>query len=162
MNKHLLYLTLIVFLLGCKQDKPVIENNESIEILFKKEGVLQLTNQGELIKEIDIEIADNESQRRNGLMNRSKMEENKGMLFIHDKVEPVYYWMRNTRIPLDIIYFSADTVVINIAKNATPYQEKDVESSSGDTKFVLEINGGLSDKWGVKEGVTKMSWESQQ
>jgi uncharacterized membrane protein (UPF0127 family) len=159
MSRYILCAISLIFLLNCKKEGP--KDNNKIEMLFKKEGVLQITNREKTIKELDIEIADSESQRMTGLMHRSNMEEDRGMLFIHDRVEPVKYWMRNTRIPLDIIYFNSDTVIINIARNAAPFQETGVEGSKSAAKYVLEINGGLSDKWGLEEGMTKISWKKQ-
>src|SRR5690606_6270484 len=105
------------------------------------------------------------NERARGLMDRSKMDENNGMLFIFDDsdVKKHTFYMKNTRIPLDIMYFSKDSVLINIARNAQPGADSEmsggtVAAAASDSKFVVEINGGLADTWKLKEGVTKIRW----
>ncbi|MBW7869615.1 MAG: DUF192 domain-containing protein [Flavobacteriia bacterium] len=167
MKKLILAAGLIVIAVGCKDDKPsVSEATNTVEIEFSKQGELEFLNaEGQPFKKIDIEIADTPNKRARGLMDRSSMDENDGMLFIFDddEVRKHTFYMKDTRIPLDIMYFGKDSTLINIARNAQP--GADTEQSGGtvaaakeDSKFVVEINGGLADKWGIEEGVTKISW----
>ena len=102
-------------------------------------------------------------------MDRSQMDENFGMLFIfgdHEVRQHTFY-MKNTRIPLDIMYFDRDSVLINIARNAQPGADSEavggtVAAAEADSKFVVEINGGLADEWGMVEGETKIRWELKE
>lgn len=139
----------------------------AVEIEFTKNGELEFLNEnGETFQKIDIEIADTPNKRARGLMDRSQMAENHGMLFIFEdhEVRPHTFYMKNTRIPLDIMYFDKDSVLINIARNAQPGADSEmspggtVAAAAGDSKFVVEINGGLAESWGIEEGVTKIKW----
>lgn len=168
MKKIFFALSIISILISCEQkDVQVSEGvNDIVEIPFKKEGELEFLNvNGETFKKIDIEIAETNNERARGLMDRSKMEENQGMIFIFgdDEIRKHTFYMKNTRIPLDIMYFSKDSVLINIARNAQPGADSEqgggtVAGASSDSKFVVEINGGLADVWGIKEGETKIRW----
>lgn len=103
-----------------------------------------------------IEIADTPDLRKRGLMFRTSMPEDRGMLFFFDKEEPQAFWMKNTLIPLDMLFISADYKVVSVAKNAVPCKTKvcDVYPSVKPAQYVLEVNGGISDKYGIKEGDT--------
>lgn len=170
--KKIIFLSLtaaLVFSCNKGSDSVSVTEGETdvVEIPFTKEGELSFLNEkGEPFKKIDIEIAETENERARGLMDRSKMDENKGMLFIfgNDEIRKHTFYMKNTRIPLDIMYFSPDSVLINIAKNAQPGEDAlmgggTVAGAASDSKFVVEINGGLADQWGLKEGVTKIRWK---
>ncbi|XOD68960.1 MAG: DUF192 domain-containing protein [Flavobacteriales bacterium AspAUS03] len=152
-------LLLIVLLFIYKKDDQK-NISKLLEIEFIKEGELQLKNGVETIKKIDIELATSEQKRVQGLMHRSSMQEDQGMLFIFDEPKPQSFWMKDTRIPLDIIYIDSDSTVINTAKNVPPMIETGVPQSKKPAKFVLEINGGMANQWGVKEGITKINWEA--
>jgi len=170
MKKIIFTACVLAFMVSCgdSKDQPSVTEgeNEVVEIPFTKEGELEFLNEnGEPFKKIDIEFAETENQRARGLMDRSKMDEDKGMLFIfgNDEIRKHTFYMKNTRIPLDIMYFSPDSVLINIARNAQPGADAKmsggtVDGATADSKFVVEINGGLADQWGMKEGVTKIRW----
>ena len=111
---------------------------------FKKDGKTKITK-------IDIEIADNDQKTTQGLMYRKSMEENRGMLFIFPKADMHNFWMKNTIMSLDIIFISEKKEIINIHKNTIPYSEKHYPSLKP-ALFVLEVNAGYSDKYGIKEG----------
>ena len=104
-----------------------------------------------LIQTIEVEFAKNDEERALGLMYRSSMDEHQGMWFIFPEEAPRSFYMRNTEIPLDIIYLDKDKKVVSIAKNARPYDETSLPSEKP-AMYVLEINGGLSDKWGIEKG----------
>ena len=150
-----------------KTESSSVGEITSVEIEFTKEGELEfLDGNQELIQKINIEIADTPNKRARGLMDRSKMGDNEGMLFIFDdnEVRKHTFYMKNTRIPLDIMYFSADSTLINIARNAQPGADAEVSGGSvagaaADSKFVVEVNGGLAEKWGIQEGETKIRWK---
>jgi len=98
-----------------------------------------------------VEIADDEAEREKGLMYRDRMAEDHGMLFLFPDVRERAFWMKNTHIPLDIIYISRSGEVISIQKNATPMNETPL-NSYGAAAAVLEINGGLADRLGIRAG----------
>ncbi len=116
-------------------------------------------NKGSVIIQIDannsimfkVLIAESNKERRQGLMHIEAMENDQGMLFIFDPVRNVSMWMRNTPMPLDMIFINKEGRIINIAKNTTPYSTKGI-SSGGIINWVLEINGGLSDRMNIKKG----------
>jgi len=122
------------------------------KIEFKYEGDLQIIDSiGTLKKGFQIEIADNDFEQQTGLMYRKQMDTDKGMLFIFEEIKVRSFYMKNTYIALDIIYIDTDNTIINIAKNTEPLNETSLFSDAP-TKYVLEINAGLSEKWGVKKG----------
>ncbi len=120
---------------------------------FKKEGELEfLTNAGKtVISKIDIEIADNTPERMQGLMYRKSMDENKGMLFVFNEYEQQGFYMRNTIIPLDIIFLDSSKQVIRIYKNTVPFSETTLPSGKP-SMYVVEVNAGYTDKHGIKDG----------
>lgn len=124
---------------------------------FTKEGELTfIKNNGERISQLDIEIADDDEQRMTGLMFRDKMEENQGMLFIFPYETPQSFWMKNTIIPLDMIFINSKQEIVKIHKNTTPYSEQSY-SSEKPAQYVVEVNAGYTDKFGIKEG-DKIVW----
>jgi uncharacterized membrane protein (UPF0127 family) len=98
---------------------------------------------------IEVMVTDNE--RSLGLMYRRSLPENSGMLFIYDPPQYATMWMKNTLIPLDMVFISADGRVHRIEENAEPFSETLIPSD-GDVVAVLELNGGEADKIGLKPG----------
>ena len=121
------------------------------DIQFTKDGELSIFKNDSLIQTIDVEFAKNEMERSLGLMYRSSMDEHQGMWFIFPEEAPRSFYMRNTEISLDIIYLDKDKKIVSIAKNARPYDETSLPSEKP-AMYVLEINGGLADKWGIDKG----------
>lgn len=111
----------------------------------------------ELLKIIDgerelsfrIELADTPARRATGLMHRQTMPVDAGMLFCFDTTKPVFMWMKNTILPLDMIFVREDGTIATIAKNTVPYSEE-VISSGEPVLFVLELNAGASSKFNIK------------
>lgn len=95
------------------------------------------------------EIADTQEERARGLMFRESMKNEHGMLFLFPAAQQNSFWMKNTYIPLDIIFIRADRTVLGIAENAEP-RTTTGRSVPGASQFVLEINGGLSAALGVR------------
>jgi len=98
-----------------------------------------------------VEIADTPQARADGLMHRRSMAPEHGMLFDFRAERPVAMWMKNTYIPLDMLFIGEDRRVRNIARRTTPLSERTVESA-GPVRYVLEINGGVSDELGIRPG----------
>ena len=99
----------------------------------------------------DVEIAQTSEERAKGLMFRESMPENYGMLFVFDDDVPRSFWMKNTLIPLDMIFIDGNMTVVDV-KNAVPCKEDPCSTYSAHGKYVLEINAGLAEKYGVKAG----------
>ncbi|WP_245413476.1 DUF192 domain-containing protein [Mangrovicella endophytica] len=100
---------------------------------------------------ITVEIADTPEARATGLMNRPSMPKDHGMLFSFEQTEPVSFWMKNTLIPLDMIFIGETGVVERIATNVPPLSLKTVPSGKP-VRYVLELNGGASAGYGLKDG----------
>lgn len=125
---------------------------------FIKEGELALLDPSgkKVLTKLDIEIAEVSQEREQGLMYRKSMLDKQGMLFLFEFQEEQSFWMHNTYIPLDIIYLNDKLEIVSIQKNAQPMSDKPLPSGKP-AQYVLEINGGLSDKLGLKPGV-KAAW----
>jgi len=101
-------------------------------------------------KSFTLEVADKAATREIGLMWRDSIPSDHGMLFVFPTQEPLSFWMKNTRIPLDIIYLDADGRVVSI-KQMQPHNLRGV-SSDGLAKYGIELNQGVAEKTGVKPG----------
>lgn len=101
-----------------------------------------------------VEVADDDAERARGLMFRDSLPADRGMLFIHEREEPQAYWMKNTRIPLDILYFSADLRLVSLHRNVPPClagARCPAYPSTGPALYVLELNAGEASRLGVVE-----------
>ncbi len=98
-----------------------------------------------------VDIAETRKERKKGLMFKKELKSTYGMLFIFPNSQIVNIWMKNTLIPLDIIYISEDRTITQIIKNAVP-EKKTIHSSKEFTKYVLEINAGQAIKHNIKVG----------
>lgn len=139
----------ILNLVSCKEDKKVIKQTE---IVFKKDGELTIfkISDSTTIK-LDIEIADTEFDEQTGLMYRDFMEKNQAMLFVFKEESERYFYMKNTKIPLDIIYLDANKTIVSFQKNTKPFDESALPSNAP-AKYVLEVNAGLADSWSLAVG----------
>ncbi|MGS2727858.1 DUF192 domain-containing protein [Psychroserpens sp. BH13MA-6] len=137
---------------SCQDTRKSSEVKE-VTIAFEKEGELQLKTKDtdSLIANLAIEIADNAYETQTGLMYRKHMANNHGMLFIFPDSDNRSFYMKNTEIPLDIIYISEKKTIVSIQKNAQPFDETSLPSE-GPAKYVLEVNAGLSDQWKLTKG----------
>jgi hypothetical protein len=88
-----------------------------------------------------VEVADTDATRERGLMFRRSLGADRGMLFDFKTVQPVSFWMKNTYIPLDMVFIGPDGRIVSIARNATPMSESLI-SSNGPILEVLEVRGG--------------------
>lgn len=106
---------------------------------------------GDTTVRFSVEIADTPQERGIGLMNRDSMARFSGMLFVYEAPQTVAFWMRNTLIPLDMLFIDPRGVVTRIHENARPLDESSIPGGDG-ILYVLEINGGLSAALGLREG----------
>jgi uncharacterized membrane protein (UPF0127 family) len=100
---------------------------------------------------VRVELARTDSERERGLMYRKFVETDAGMLFLFPRPAPLSFWMRNTLIPLDMIFIDQSRHILGIVENAEPKTET-ARHVDGDSQYVLEIAGGLSHRWGVHAG----------
>ena len=98
-----------------------------------------------------VEVADDAAERAQGLMQRERMAKFAGMLFVYDSPQPVAFWMRNTLIPLDMLFFDGSGRLEAIKENAIPLDETPIPGGD-DIRYVLEINGGLARELGIEPG----------
>lgn len=127
--------------------------SEAIDIPFRKQGELFFTSQqnGDTLAMIDIEVADNDQLRARGLMYRRTLPENAGMLFIQSLEEMQSFWMKNTYIPLDILFVNRDKEIVTIHANTTPLKEWNYASTKP-AIYVVEVNAGFSNRHGINIG----------
>lgn len=108
-------------------------------------------NMGNSLAAFDVEVVDTYETRAKGLMFRENLARFSGMLFIYEQPQSVSFWMRNTLIPLDMIFMDQTGLVVNVHNNAIPRDETSI--FGGDNVLaVLEINGGLAKKLGIQAG----------
>jgi uncharacterized protein len=125
--------------------------------MFKKDGELIFLDSLDNVKaKIEVEIADTEYRRQLGLMVRTDMEANQGMLFIFPDETFRSFWMRNTNIPLDMIFVNSQKQIVTIHKNTTPLAETSYPSTAP-AQFVVEVLAGFTDTYGIQEG-DKIHW----
>ena len=102
-----------------------------------------------------VEVADDDAERARGLMFRDAMADDHGMLFIHDRQEPQAYWMKNTRIPLDILYFDRDRRLVSQQRDVPPCSAGDrcpPYPSRAPARYVLELNAGEAARLQLEDG----------
>ncbi|SDR01512.1 hypothetical protein SAMN05428982_2887 [Pseudoxanthomonas sp. CF385] len=106
-------------------------------------------------KRYTVEIADDDAERARGLMFRDTLTDGTGMLFIHEAEEPQAYWMKNTRIPLDILYFDDGRKLVTQQRNVPPCSAGDAcpsYPSDQPARFVLELNAGEAERLKLQDG----------
>lgn len=98
-----------------------------------------------------VELADEPEERARGLMFRTEMGQAAGMLFVYDRPRQVSFWMKNTLIPLDMVFADATGTVTRVHEGAVPGDLTPIDGGAG-VQFVLEINAGLAGKLGIGPG----------
>lgn len=136
MTKSRIKIFLLTGLLGCLsacQAEPMVELNG---------------------QRFSVEIADDTDEQARGLMFREQMDVDHGMLFIFNGMAPRAFWMKNTRIALDIFYFDQELKLVSVAENVRPCKTQRCPNypSEGPAKYVLELNAGLAGKLGSSKG----------
>ena len=96
-----------------------------------------------------VKLAETEAQRRYGLMFTPYLPKQRGMLFVFEKDAPRQFWMKNTQIPLDMLFFASDGRLVNIVHSAVPFSLT-ARNSAGPARYVLELNGGIARKIGIR------------
>jgi uncharacterized protein len=98
-----------------------------------------------------VEVVDDEAERAQGLMHRETLPHFGAMLFVYDSPQPVAFWMRNTVIPLDMLFFDGAGRLTRIKENAVPHDETPIVGGDA-VRYVLEINGGMAAELGIEPG----------
>lgn len=129
----------LCFLVGCSP-KQLEHTPEPASTYFP----INIGTQG-----TQLQLAFNQAEQSQGLMHRDSMEKDHGMLFLFDKAGPRSFWMRNTRIPLDIGYFDASGTLLEI-HSLYPYDETPVKSYSQNILIAVEMNRGWFAAHGIK------------
>lgn len=133
--------TLAIFGFGCKETQS--PELEALKDLFFDLQVGEVT--------IQTELAILPEERHKGLMHRDRLEDGEGMFFVFENAAPQRFWMKNTRIPLDIGYFSPEGILLEVHA-AKPFDLTGVPSRSKKVQFVLELNQGDFRKLGIRIG----------
>lgn len=143
---------LIIIVSGCKNEPDNVDQEVIPGTTFQHEGNLKFYSGDSLEVPIEIEIAETEGAITQGLMHRKSMDFNRGMLFIFPDNEVRSFWMKNTIIPLDIIYVSENMKIVAIKDHTTPYTTTSIPSNNRKAKYVVEVNAGFAGKYGIKVG----------
>ncbi|MEX2477568.1 MAG: DUF192 domain-containing protein [Gracilimonas sp.] len=116
------------------------------------EEVTFLNSDGDVISTIRAALADDQQSRNQGLMDVNELPENAGMLFIFEEEEELSFYMANTPLPLDIMFVNADSTIIRIHHNTTPFNSSQLPSE-GPAKYVVETNAGYAVANDIQEGM---------
>ena len=151
----LLFCGCLVVLGACEGDGPSASNGNGDQdeetIPFRKDGELTFLRSGGEELTIDIEIAESDSARERGLMQRTSLPDMSGMLFIFRSEEIQSFWMANTPLALDLIFVNADSQIVDIDKYTTPFSSESIVSDEP-ARYVIEVQAGFADTHGITAG----------
>jgi uncharacterized protein len=142
-----------LWLAGCgdERNSQTAPTGTATEIPFRVDGTLDIIRDGEPIVTIDLEVAETDSARASGMMQRTAFPSpTSGMLFIFERQEIQSFWMANTPVALDLIFIDADSQIVDISRYARPFSPQSI-TSSDPARFVLEVPAGFADRIGVSE-----------
>jgi len=145
-------LPVLILGLQCSSDPPASNSAPSFE-----DGRLAfVAPSGDTLTTIALAIADTDAARRRGLMRQRSLSYDRGMLFIFEEVDSTGMWMKNTPLPLDIVFVDADGQVLNIARRTTPFSETAI-TPAAPNKYAVEVRAGFADKFGLTDN-TRVLW----
>lgn len=113
--------------------------------------MVDLISSNGTVATVSVEMADTPDEQEKGLMYRTSMDDGKGMLFVFSGDLPRSFWMKNTPLPLDMVFVDSSFKIVDINRNATP-NSLTVFTSSRGCKYVVEVNGGFCDAHGIRVG----------
>lgn len=140
-----LLFVLLIFLVACSSQIPQVSSEPFVEFGDSK---------------FFVEIADEPGELQKGLMFVESMPKNEGMLFIFDDSSPRTFWMKNTLIPLDMVFIDENYVVVDLKENVQPCDADPCPTypSEFSSKFVVELNAGSSKEYNISVGsIMRMS-----
>jgi hypothetical protein len=148
-----LCLTCLLPLVSCSDDSDSQNASATNEPRFRKDGTLTFVDDGSAVRTIDIEIAETNAERARGLMFRRSMGYDRGMLFLFEQADTTGFWMKNTPLPLDIMFLAPDSSIINIVKRTTPFSTDNIYPTAP-KKYVVEVRAGFADRFDIEPGMT--------
>lgn len=156
--KRVAFMLLAPLALGISACQPNQGGNPTLErsAAGLEQRTLLITSGGGRQHRFTVEIARSPEEQEQGLMNRSTLAPDKGMIFPMEPARPASFWMKNTLIPLDMIFVRPDGTISSIAENTVPLSLEPVISTEP-VKAVLEIAGGRTAELGIKAG-DKVAW----
>lgn len=165
LNWHAMRLSVMLtaLLIGCgSPESNSAGTSDSTEdaISFRVDGHLKIIRGDEILAELEIEIAETDSSRERGMMQRNQLPQTRGMLFVFETEEDRTFWMANTPLSLDLLFIDADSTIMHMAKYMRPLSAQNVPSN-GRARYVLEVIAGFSDTIGIIEG-DRISWTRLQ
>ena len=146
-NKIFAIIILILFLFSCANRSQ----KTNTDIPFNKQGTVTIKNYLNQDIIFDVELAEDDWSRMQGLMFRYKLEDNQGMFFIMPTETYQSFWMRNTYLSLDMIFIDENMEIVEIYENAFPLSDDFIQSSYP-AKYVLEVLAGMSLKNSIRVG----------
>ena len=153
--RHFLLLLALVLVVGCSSNKEHTPPSEPVEsnvnIPFRSDGTLTFSRDGEILRTVAIEIAEDDSSKNRGLMQRDGLPDDSGMLFLFPTEAEQGFWMGNTRIALDFVWIRSSGEVHSMTKYIQPMRTETVPSN-GPVQYVLELEAGYLDSMGLIEG----------
>jgi uncharacterized membrane protein (UPF0127 family) len=114
-------------------------------------STLQIATPDARLHKFKVWVADDAARRARGLMFVEHLDEDSGMLFIYPQVQPISMWMKNTHIPLDMLFVGADGRVEHVVENTTPMSLESIESKAA-VRGVIELNGGVAARLKIRPG----------
>lgn len=153
----IIIIAFIIFLTLPNTSQIKKDGLKQTSIRFVKNGELTFqSTDGKYISQIDIEVADTDTKREKGLMDRLIMEENQGMLFLFPYEAQQSFWMKNTVLPLDIIFVNSQNKIVTIHQNTTPFDTGTYPSTEPASQ-VVEVNAGYTAQHRINVG-DKIVW----
>ncbi len=123
---------------------------------LQTEAKATFVSDGEELATVTLEVADTGEERQQGLMHRQSLAENHGMIFVYSDEDTRTFWMKNTYIPLDMIFIAEDGTIVDIQEADpepnTPDHELERYTSLEPAMYVIEVNQGFSEKHGIEIG----------
>jgi uncharacterized membrane protein (UPF0127 family) len=143
-------IVVIVGALGFYLGMPQSSADQAMRLPVDPTPLVAETAAGE--RSFTIEVADDPSERSAGLMFRESMDDDHGMLFVFPETKPVAFWMRNTPMPLDIVFIGEDGKVLDVLPGE-PFSEALISpGTTVQVRFVLELKRGIAEKAGIMDG----------
>lgn len=149
----------VLLLSACGEKEAAPSVNQDIP--FTPEGVLDIYRaDSTLITRLVIELAETDQEQAQGLMYRRSLPERGGMLFTGTEPVMKSFWMRNTPLPLDILFLDEHLGVVNIVKRTTPFSDEHILSTAP-AQYVLEVRAGVTDRFGI-DSTAYVTWERRE
>jgi uncharacterized membrane protein (UPF0127 family) len=136
--------------LSCASADDGKNDTQSLDRDFPR-STLQIASADAKLHTFRVWVADTEARRSRGLMHVKQMDADAGMLFVYPRTQKVAMWMKNTFLPLDMLFVAADGRIINIAANTKP-QSLDTVEAATDALGVIELNAGIAAKLNIRSG----------